>query len=78
MQGPAGQVEEFGFGARGNRDAGQILSGEMIRMDASGRQQGWRGESGCFSVTYLWGTSKQKQVHQGEQAGTETSELLLR
>lgn len=30
LEGPLGQVEEFGFHAGGNRDSGQILSGEMI------------------------------------------------
>lgn len=40
LEGPTGQLEEFGLGARGNRDSGQILSREMIRIDASASSGG--------------------------------------
>lgn len=62
-------MEEFGFGSRRNRDSGQILSREMIQIDASGRHQGVESSKWLLLCDTLVGTKKIKQAQSVRASG---------
>lgn len=55
----ASQVEEFGFGARGNGDPGED-SEQRVGLNQCFRKTAGSGEqkAACFSMTYLWAPSR--------------------